>query len=166
MGNVKVVIDLVSRRIELDGPKSDMQALLETVRAAFPLVREVSIKDGAPESKQKVVKPHDVSAVRDLSKLSELVKGLPLKNSYHQIAALVYVNDIELKAPHLSLKELKELFIICGFKIPRSLSDQCVDANRYHKHVEPAGKGNWRIGSGGINFMRELRKGTPVMAEE
>ncbi|HVX15308.1 MAG TPA: hypothetical protein VHC22_29230 [Pirellulales bacterium] len=157
---MKVIFDIASGRMVIEGDGPDLLKVLEAAKALMPNVKQIQIITSVEPDSGMLAKQDGVNenAVHHASgqapkTLRQFARSLSLNNAPERIAAIAYyINKIEGR-PSFSPKELDGWFTMCGFQKPSQMPVALFDAKRKYGYAESIGRGMWRISTQGENLV-------------
>ena len=159
---MKVVFDIASGRMVIEGDGPDLLRVLEASKALMPSVKQIQIiTSSEPDSKpapeqagaDEFGAQHTATHGQSPKTLRQFARSLSLNNAPERIAAIAYyINKIEGR-PSFSPKELDGWFTMCGFQKPSQMPVALFDAKRKYGYADNIGRGMWRISNQGENLI-------------
>jgi len=154
---MRVVFDLVGKRISIEGDGSELVAVLQAAREIAPQITEINLVTGtgnlATQTGGQAV--NDEGGVEQLvgQTLKQFTRSLDLGNASERIAAIAYYLKHHSEEEIVTPKNMSRLFTTCGFQKPSQMGVAFSDARRQHDYVENVGRGEWRITTNGENLI-------------
>jgi hypothetical protein len=157
---MKVIFDLQSGRLVIEGDGPDLIQVLEAARSLGPKLSQIQIitsggasGDSVAESDRETQATTPVRQNSAGKTLRQFARSLTLNNASERIAAIAYyVNKIEGR-PGFSPKEMDGWFTMCGFQKPSQMPVALFDTKRKYGYAENAARGVWRISNQGENLI-------------
>src|SRR5215469_12280433 len=139
IGTMKVVIDVASGRLAIEGDGPELLQVLEAARSLAPNVKQIQIvtstespNNGEPADEKPDSTPHFNASPQSQSPktLRQFARSLALNNAPERIAAIAYyVNRIEGRHS-FSPKEMDGWFTMSGFQKPSQMAVALFDTKR------------------------------------
>lgn len=157
---MKVVFDIRSGRIVIEGDGPDLLKILQAARDVAPHVSQIQITaDSIASDKTETQESNVASSLRPTNggpgrqTMRQFARSLTLDNAAERIAALAYyATKIEGK-PSFSPKEMDGWFTMCGFQKPSQMPVALFDSKRKYGFTENVSRGHWRISNQGENLI-------------
>ncbi|HVA47425.1 MAG TPA: hypothetical protein VNH11_13735 [Pirellulales bacterium] len=158
---MKVVIDVASGRLAIEGDGPELLKVLEAARALAPSVKQIQIitstelsgNEGSEGDEQGPAQSTIAAQGHGPKTLRQFARSLSLNNAPERIAAIAYyINKIENR-PSFSPKELDGWFTMCGFQKPSQMPVALFDTKRKYGYADNIGRGMWRISTQGENLI-------------
>jgi hypothetical protein len=157
---MKVLFDLASGRIAIEGDGPELLRILQAARELAPHVTQIQItsdvaETGQSPSEEPQRQSSTASSNNNASKMTmrQFARSLALDNASERIAALAYyANKIEGK-PSFSPKEMDGWFTMCGFQKPSQIAMALFDTKRKYGYAESVSRGSWRVSNQGENLI-------------
>jgi hypothetical protein len=157
---MKVLFDLSSGRIAIEGDGPELLKILQAARELAPNVTQIQITSNVAETgptnseeAQRRSSSHSSSISASAMTMRQFARSLALDNASERIAALAYyANKIEGK-PSFSPKEMDGWFTMCGFQKPSQMPMALFDTKRKYGYAESVSRGSWRVSNQGENLI-------------
>lgn len=161
---MKVVFDLSSGKLSLEGDGPELLKVLEAARELAPSVSQIQIITSKPNqtsernsenSENPVVSQRMQPSLDEgtAPTLRQFVRSLELENISERIAAIAYyVNKIEGR-PSFAPKEMDGWFTMCGLQKPSQMPLALYDAKRKYGYAESISRGSWKVSNQGENLI-------------
>ncbi|REJ65775.1 MAG: hypothetical protein DWQ31_17745 [Planctomycetota bacterium] len=155
---MKVVFDIKSSRIAIEGDGPELLKVLQVAREVMPHVSQIQItadSEESEESESAAETPTYHQAVESQSRqtMRQFARSLSLTNVAERIAALAYYSQKIEGKPTCSPKEMDGWFTMCGFQKPSQMPVALYDTKRKYGYAENVGRGRWRISNQGENLI-------------
>jgi hypothetical protein len=154
---MKVVFDLRSGRILLEGDGPDLIKVLEAARSVAPHVTQIQITAETIDLAESGVSQEPVGrpASPDTTKqtMRQFARSLSLDNVAERVAALAYYAYRVEGKQSFSPKEMDGWFTMCGFQKPTQMPVALFDTKRKYGYADNLSRGNWRISNQGENLI-------------
>jgi hypothetical protein len=159
---IKVVFDFELNQIIIEGEEEDLTKVLKAAKELAPSVSEIRlVKPGTVKvnnGNQPAGLPNPPLANKGIR---DFVRTLTLNSHFDRIAAVAYyINKIQNKQ-FFTVKEMNDLFGLCGFQKPKNMAVALSDTKRKRDYVENKGRDQWTVTTTGENLiMRMLERNT------
>jgi hypothetical protein len=155
---MKVVFDIRSGRLSIEGDGPDLLKVLEAAKTLAPSISQILITTVQEPREDGPVAEAASSSTGNASQtgaktLRQFARSMTLNNAAERIAAIAYyVNKIEGRQS-FSPKEMDGWFTMCGYQKPGQMSVALYDTKRKYGYADNAGHGAWRISNQGENLI-------------
>lgn len=156
---MKVLFDLSSGRIAIEGDGPELLKILQAARELAPLVTQIQITSNMTESvatnSEDAQRPTSTNSLGNGASnmtMRQFARSLALDNASERIAALAYYAKLEGK-PSFSPKEMDGWFTMCGFQKPSQMPMALFDTKRKYGYAESVSRGSWRVSNQGENLI-------------
>lgn len=153
--SVKVIFDFESNQIVIEGEEDDLTKVLKAAKELAPSVSEIRlVKPGTIINSSKSTPSPSFSS--EQKGIREFVRTLTLNSHFDRIAAIAYyVNKVQNKQ-FFTVKEMNDLFGLCGFQKPKLMAIALSDTKRKRDYVENKGRDQWTITTTGENLIMRM----------
>jgi len=153
---IKVIFDLVAKRIELSGEEGDLLKVASAMKDLAPNLKEIVIRTDSTqlEESDTVAARQDGGGSERAPLMRQWIRKLSLPSVYDKIAALAYYANKYDKKQTFAPEDMKNWFGLCGFQHPKQkMSVVLVDARRFRGYIESKGRAQWALTTAGENIV-------------
>ena len=156
--HMKVLFDLHTKSVSIEGDGPEVVQLLELVRDIAPKLPQITINTSptnGEQPKREEIKPaiNNGDGGNGGETLRQFCRKLSLASNSERIAAIGYFKKHHEQVASFTPKEIGQWFTICGFQKPSQMSVAVFDARKRRGYVDTAGQGSWKLTTEGENLV-------------